>query len=156
MILIYNIHSASILKSYEDCRNLNLNELSKSLIVILQYILIMNLRYVVSVSPKDDGDTLLVKNSLIVSAFHLQTHNQILSCAIQIHRNHHLVSRNGLRCHLAPAHQHRRQSLTDILFLSDRDYLIAIRPVSTLDSHSGHQQRFLIEGLPTQLLSTKL
>ena len=48
------------------------------------------------------------------------------------------------------------ESLTDVLFLSYRHYLIAVRPVSALDSHAGHQQRLLIESLSTQLLSAKL
>ncbi len=109
-----------------------------------------------SIGPKYNGDSLLVENGFVVAAFHLQTHNQILPRAVQIHGHHHLISRDGLRGHLTPAHQHRWEGLTDVLFLSDRHYLIAVRPVSALDPHAGHQQRLLIEGLPAQLLSAKL
>ena len=75
-----------------------------------------------------------VKNSLIVAALHLHTHNQILPRAVQIHGQD-LIGCNGLRGHLTPAHQW--ESLTDVIFLLNRDYLIAIRPDSALDYHSA-------------------
>ena len=109
-----------------------------------------------SIGPKNEGDALLVENSFVVAALYLQTHNQILPRGVQIHGHHHLISCCRLRSHLTPAHQHRRESLTDVLFLSDRHYLIAVRSVSALDSHAGHQQGLLIEDLSTQLLSAKL
>ncbi len=102
-----------------------------------------------SIGPKNEGDALLVENGFVVAALYLQTHNQILPRTVQIHGHQHLIGRNGLRGHLTPAHQHRWESLTDVLFLPNGHYLIAIRPVSALDSHAGHQQRLLIEGLPT-------
>ena len=38
-----------------------------------------------SIGPKDDGDALLVENGFVVAAIYLQTHNQILPRAVQIH-----------------------------------------------------------------------
>jgi hypothetical protein len=38
-----------------------------------------------SIGQKDEGNALLVENGFVVAAFHLQTHNQILSRAVQIH-----------------------------------------------------------------------
>ena len=84
-----------------------------------------------SIGPKNEGDALLVENSFVVAALYLQTHNQILPRAFQIHGHHYLTSRYSLRSHLTPAHQHRRESHTNALFLSDRHYLIAVRPVSS-------------------------
>ena len=59
----------------------------------------MNLRYGISIGPKNEGDALLVENVSVVAALHLhlQTHNQILPHAVQIHRHNHLIRRNGLR-----------------------------------------------------------
>ena len=91
-------------------------------------ILTMNLQYDQSVGPRDGSDAFLVKNSLIVAAIHLQTHNQILPRAVQIHGHRHLISRNGVRGLL------QRISIGGEPYRcpisTDRDYLIAIRPFS--------------------------
>ena len=88
----------------------------------------MNLRFDVSIGSKNECDALLVENSLIVAALHLQTHNQILPRAVQIHGHRHLISRNGVRGLL------QRISIGGEPYRcpisTDRDYLIAIRPFS--------------------------
>jgi hypothetical protein len=58
--------------------------------------LIMNLRYGISIGPKNECDAFLIKISLIVAALHLQTHNQILSRAVGSERNHIYIQLNLL------------------------------------------------------------
>ena len=38
-----------------------------------------------SIGPKNDGNALLVMNGFVITALRLQTHNQILPCAVQIY-----------------------------------------------------------------------
>lgn len=93
-----------------------------------------------SIGPKDDGDTLLVQRGLVLATSHLQTHYQILSGTIEVYGHHHLVSLHSLRCHLAPSHQHSRQGLANGFLLADRHNHIVFGPVSTLNTHTRHQQ----------------
>jgi hypothetical protein len=60
----------------------------------------MNLRYGVSIGPKNECDAFVVRKGLIVAALHLQTHNQILPRAVQIHGNHHLIAATVLEAAL--------------------------------------------------------
>lgn len=103
--------------------------------------------------PTDDGNTLLVEGGLIVAAINSQTHNELLSGSIQVDWDHHLVALYTSSLHLSgPSHQHGRETLADFFLLSDGHNDIAIRPVSTLDSESCHEEAFIIDLLSSVLL----
>ena len=76
---------------------------------------------------------LLINNSLIAAALYLRIHNQIIfSCGsnTKAPSSH---QPQWFRSHLIPQHQHRWESLTDVLFLPYGHYLIAIKPVSAFN-----------------------
>ena len=116
--------------------------------------LIMKLRYDISIGPKNEGNAILVKNRLIVAAFHLQTHirfflvrlrytGTIISSAATVLEAYSSASASPGEPYWCPlSTQYALSHCYQISFL--------------LDSHASHQQRLLIEGLSTQLLSAKL
>ena len=93
-----------------------------------------------SVSPQNDGDALLVERGLVLAAAHLQTHDQLLPGAVEIHRHQHLIFRQCLVCHLLPPHVHRWEGLADVLLLADGRDDVVLVPVAPFDPHACHQQ----------------
>lgn len=83
------------------------------------------------------------------SAFHLKRHDQVLSGPVEVHRHHHFVGFDHLRCYLLPTHHHGRQALADFLLLADGDDFVGCGPVASLNAHVGHHEGFLVYWLVT-------
>jgi hypothetical protein len=126
--------------------------------------LIMKLRYDISIGPKNEGNAILVKNRLIVAAFHLQTHirfflvrlrytGTIISSAATVLEAYYSASASPGEPYWCPlSTQYALSHCYSTQYALSHCYQTSF----LLDSHASHQQRFLIEGLSTQLLSAKL
>ena len=91
--------------------------------------LIMKLRYDISIGPKNEGNAILVKNRLIVAAFHLQT--DIRFFLVRLRYTGTIISSAATVLEAYSSASASAESLTDVLFLPNMHYLIAIRPVSS-------------------------
>lgn len=98
--------------------------------------------------PCDDSNALLVQQSPVVPALDSQTHDQVLSGAVQVYWDHHLVLGGRLVGHFLPSHQHVRQGRPYFLVLLDGHNDVVLAPVSSLDPEPSCQQAFLSQLLP--------
>ena len=106
--------------------------------------------------PGNNCNTFLVEESSVVSTFHSQTHDEILSCSVQIHWDHHFVFFGVFVFYFLPGHNHFGEIAANFFVFSEWNNHILIIPMAAFNFHSSSQKTFFIDFLVISNFHSKL